>query len=433
MQTSDYEAEQAVLGCIIIDPGTIDEAKAVLKPSDFATPLHVLIYAVMLEMDNTGQEIDEYRLGLALKSKPEMEGFGPQFGYLSELAMMRFDPTKVDGYVKAVKEPANKRLILSIVPKLESLTAENSIELLKGTLDAIESDSVGDVSSIAELIPEFIDSVEYSSKMFETHGDGYISGLRTGFKELDQVINGLNKAEMIILAARPAMGKTAMALSIAKHVSKSDTRVLIFSLEMSKKQLFMRLAAMQSGVSSDKLKKGTLNPEDWDRLQYAMDELGRLKIDIMDTSNLKISKLAAIAKSENKKSPLGLIIVDYLQLMSGESKFREQEIAEISRGLKNLSKDLDLPVLALSQLNRSVESRVKKRPQLSDLRESGAIEQDANIVAFIYRDEVYDENSKDKGIAEIIIAKSREGGTGKILLAFRSGTTEFKDLTNRIH
>jgi len=435
----DYEAEQAVLGSILVDNDCLMDAGSLLTHLSFFSISHQHIFRGMLEMAEAEMAIDEYTLGHQLKSQGQLEEAGG-FSYLAELALLRFDSSNIQSYAKIVQELALLRELISTTTEIARKSRAPDQKI--GDLLAEAESKIAEISTrssdkayahIKDILPTTFETLAANSA-----NDKEITGIPTGFIDLDKKTSGFQASDLIIIAARPAMGKTAFALNIARYAathSEKPGAVLLFSLEMSKEQLVTRLLSSEAKVDSEKLRSGNLEQEDWDSLAMATDLLSSREIYINDTSGLSCYEVITLAKQLDKELENGvsMVIIDYLQLMKGTrpNQPREQEISEISRSLKGLAKELYVPVIALSQLNRSLEGRTNKRPVLSDLRESGAIEQDADLIAFIYRDEVYDEDSKDKGIAEVIIGKHRNGSTGTVKLVFTGRHTSFSNLSFR--
>ncbi|MBU3916563.1 replicative DNA helicase [bacterium] len=432
----DKEAEQAVLGAIIFNNEVLNDVAGILEPKSFHSEAHQHVFRAMLELAEDNQPIDEILLADQLKAFGKLEEIGGIL-YLAELLDCCPSSGNTVYYAKIIEEHALLRELIAttnIIGRKSRDPQQNISELLaeaekKITEIAIRS-SDKSYSHIKDVLSTSFARLEEIS---ESKGD--ITGLPTGFVDLDKITAGLQTSDLIIVAARPSMGKTAFALNIATYVAKwkeSKGAVLVFSLEMSKEQLAMRMLTAESKIDGKRMRSGNLEQEDWDKLAMATDKLSEVPIYINDSSNLTPYELVTVCKQLNKELEDGvsLVIVDYLQLMHGNkaTNSREQEIAEISRSMKGLAKDLNIPVIALSQLNRALENRSDKHPQLSDLRESGSLEQDADIILFIYRDEVYNEDSDKKGIAEIIIAKHRNGPIGTINLAFIGKYTKFANL-----
>ncbi|OGG94151.1 MAG: replicative DNA helicase [Candidatus Lambdaproteobacteria bacterium RIFOXYD2_FULL_50_16] len=435
----DFEAEQAVLGAIIDDNDRLVEVASLLTPLSFFSIAHQQIFAAMLELETNQQEIDEVLLGNQLKALGQLENAGG-YAYLAELVDLVPSTGNVGAYAKIVQECALLRELITTATEIarKSRNPEQKIGDLLAEAEAKITEiatrsSERSYAHIQDILPATFAKLEKDSA-----NNLDVTGLPTGFADLDKMTSGLQDADLIILAARPSMGKTAMALNMVRHVATRSGEagaVLVFSLEMSKEQLATRLLSTEAKVDSNRLRSGNLEAEDWDKLAMATDVLSGHQIYINDTPAMSCYEVATIAKQLDKEMDQGvsLIVVDYLQLMRGTrpNQPREQEISEISRSLKGLAKELKVPVIALSQLNRGLESRSDKRPQLSDLRESGAIEQDADLIMFIYRDEVYHPDTEQKDIAELIVGKHRNGATGVVKLIWTGKYTQFSNLSHR--
>lgn len=432
----DFEAEQAVLGTIIFENKIILELMSILVPNSFHEEHHRHIYRAMLELVKKDLPIDEIILGDQLKEIGKLEEIGG-YAYLAELVECVPTAGNFIYYAKIIQEHALLRDLIATTADIgrKSRDPEQSVsELL------IEADEkINEIQrrihhksyrGMKDILQVAFDNLEETSK-----NKRRITGLETGFIDLDQITSGLQPSDLIIIAARPSMGKTGLAINMATQVAsrnRSKGAILIFSLEMSAEQLVMRMLASESRISLTKLRIGNLNQDDWDRLAKATDMLSTCPIYINDDTDLSPQDIVAITKKLDKEFENGvsLVIMDYIQLANGNKKLpREQQIAEISRSLKGLAKKQNIPVIALSQLNRMLENRTDKRPKLSDLRESGSLEQDPDIILFIYRDEIYNEDSDKKGIAEIIIAKHRNGPTGYIELVFKGEYTKFANMS----
>jgi len=435
----DIEAEQAILGSIIDDDQLLLTVSGILTPISFFKTAHQRIFRAMLELTDANLPVDEVVLGDKLKSLNQLSESGG-YSYLAELVECVPSSGNIIYYAKIIEEHAVARNLSKAFIDLEQKIRnpeQNISELISEAENRIVEASTSSKEERCDHIKNILAaSFNRLEDLSETTNE--ITGIPSGFIGLDDITSGLQNSDLNIVAARPSMGKTALALNIASYVvtqSKEKGAVLIFSLEMSKEQLALRMLTSESRVDSKKLRSGNLKPEDWDKLAAATGKLSAGPLFINDSTSLSSFELMNIAKQLNKRSKTGisLIIVDYLQLMRGNrtNMPREQEIAEISRSLKGVAKELDIPVIALSQLNRDLEKRADKHPQLSDLRESGAIEQDADIIMFIYRDEVYNENSAERGIAEISISKHRNGPTGKVRLAFSGQYTRFGNLLEK--
>lgn len=429
----DIQAERYCLASIFIDPNSLLKVIDFLKPEDFYTPSHRYIYQAFLNLFEKDEPIDIVTTYNELEKMGKLENAGGA-SYLTELVSLLPTSAHLVHYAKIIKEKSILREIIRISQELIYrcyYSQEDSAELLNFAEGALfELAYYGkkeSFASVKEIVKETIKHLEFLYQK----GD-LITGIPTGFYELDRFTAGLQRGDLIILAARPGMGKTALALDIVRQACKqTKLGAAIFSLEMSKEQLVSRMLCAEGRVNFQKFRTGTLEPADWQKVIYAASILSELPIYIDDTSGINILEVKAKARKIMKEVPLGLIVVDYLQLMKSleRKERREQEISEISAGLKALAKELNIPVLALSQLNRKVEERLDKRPQLADLRESGALEQDADVILFIYRDEVYNKESPEKGVAEIIIGKQRNGPAGvTIKLAYLSAFTSFGNL-----
>ena len=436
---NDYEAEQAVLGSIIYDNETMNAVASMLIPASFYTPAHQHIFRAMLELVENNQPIDELLLGDQLKTLNQMDEIGG-YSYLASLVDCAPSSGNIVYYAKIIKEHALLRQLISTSTDIARKSRDpekNVTELLAEAEGKIAEIAIrtGDRSykHIKEIISTCYERLEKIS------GDtNEITGIATGFKDLDTLTSGLQNSDLIIVASRPSMGKTSFALNIAQYVTtRTDNKgaVIIFSLEMSNEQLALRMLTSEAKIDSKLVRSGNLEKVDWSRLAMATELLSTTPIYISDKTNITPYELITVCKQLHKEHEHGvsLIMLDYLQLMKGTKQNvpREQEIAEISRSLKSLAKELNVPVVALAQLNRALESRVNKRPMMADLRESGAIEQDADIIMFIYRDEVYNEDTPDIGIAEIIVAKHRNGPTGMVKLTFVGKHAKFANFSER--
>ncbi len=438
----DLDAEQAVLGSVLIRNDLLSEVAALLTPLSFYSVAHQHIFRAILELEEEARAIDEVMIGDKLKNWAQLETCGGM-AYLAELMDAAPASSNAAYYARIVQEHALLRELIQTTTEIAKKSRgpdKNIGELLAEAEAKISEISTRSTQkSYAKLSGILTTSFEQLEK--KSNSVKEVTGLPTGFIDLDKLTSGLQPSDLIVLAARPSMGKTALAMNVAKYAathSEKQGAVLVFSLEMSKEQLATRLIASEAKIDSNKLRTGALNAEDWDKLALATDSLASTNIFINDTPGLTPHEVSGIAKQLHKESDQGLdlVVVDYLQLMrsSRPNIGREQEISEISRSLKGLAKELNIPVIALSQLNRSLESRSDKRPQLSDLRESGAIEQDADLILFIYRDEVYNEDSADKGIAEILLSKHRNGAIGKLRLVFLGKYVAFGNIAvNKEH
>ena len=436
----NIEAEEAILGAILVNPAGLAKVSDILQASYFYKPAHRYIYDAMLELFNNNDNIDIVSVSDVLSYSGKLEAAGGR-AYINDLAENTVTTTNVAYYAKIIKEKAIKRALINagseIVSKGYDLEpSEASIEQAEKLIYDISSNkTTSDLIPVKDLVLNAYDKIEYRYN----HKDE-LGGVSTGFDGLDKLLNGLHKSDLIILAARPAMGKTALALNIAQNVAiKEKVPVCIFSLEMSSDQLVQRMLCSYSEVDSQRLKTGQMQQKDWEKLTMAMDDFSQSKIYIDDSGGLTITDIRTkLRRLKSQVKDLGLVVIDYLQFIESSGKEeRIQQISAISRGLKILAKELNVPVLALSQLSRQVESRNDKRPMLSDLRESGSIEQDADIVMFIYRADYYakpEESEEEesikansKGLSEIIVAKHRNGPVDTVKLLFQSNITKFKN------
>ena len=430
----DKTAEQAILGAIIIKNDVLYQVADTLDSSDFFSPAHQKIYQAAIDLSENNEPVDEVTLGSFLKDRNLLEQTGGS-NYLIELAQSTPVVENVEHYARIVHEKGRMReLILASneIVKLGMESPENVeilIEQATRTLHQLEA-KVGFQKNyhVSTVIPDYFDLLEQRSQSPET-----VTGIATGFTELDELTHGLQKGDLIIVAARPSMGKTAFAINIGFYASAHrKVPVLIFSLEMPKEHIAMRLLCSEGKVDTHKLQTGRLDQADWDSLSRAAAKIMEAPLLIDDRGAISPRHISrVIRQAQNEYGEIGLIIVDYLQLMqiASRSDSREQDIAEISRKLKAIAKEFNAPLVAVSQLNRDLERRTDKHPTMPDLRESGAIEQDADIIMFIYRDEIYNEESEDQGIAEIIVAKHRNGETGTKRLAFLGKYTKFANLS----
>lgn len=416
----DLTAEQALLGSIMIKPSGLNELISIIAPDDFYSERHRRIYRAMLKLFDKNEPIDLVSLTSALTEAKQLEAVGGS-SYLVELVNTVPSASNLKYYGEIVRKKAQLRRLIDSADRLSELGYHEEEEL-DSIFEKAEKTIFGLVNFSKKTFTSIKDTLVDAWERFERlhkSGEG-IRGLSTGFKELDNRLSGLQRSDLIILAARPSMGKTSLALDIARQVAKRNIPVCIFSLEMSSQQLVDRLIAAESHVDSWKLRTGRLTADDeFARIRDALDILAKAPIFIDDDASNNVTKMKSVARRLKSEHDLGLVIVDYLQLMAPrrESDSLVQQVTEISRSLKALARELDIPVLALSQLNRQVEQRGGK-PRLSDLRDSGSIEQDADVVMFIHREDKYNEDSDKKNIAEILIEKHRNGPTGMIELYF---------------
>lgn len=433
----NLEAEQAVLGGILINNDALASIIEVLSPKDFYREAHAALYEGMLTLFNQGEPIDLITLSDGLNRKGLLEKVGGT-DYLASLVDAVSTSAGSAYHAGIIKDLSVRRKLIGECSNITDACFQSG-EKTEHLLDQAEQ-SIFDIAEerVGEGFQSLKDIMTVSFKRLESvsEHEGYITGVPTDFNDFDRLTTGLQPADLIIIAGRPSMGKTAFALNIGYNAAvKTNKPVAIFSLEMSKMQLGIRLLGFDSGVNATKLRTGFLGEKDWDRLLDSANRLSDLPLFIDDTSAISVLEMKAKCRRLKKKSGLGLVIVDYLQLLQGRSsaESRQIEISEISRSLKSMAKDLNVPVLALSQLNRKVEDRPNKRPQLSDLRESGAIEQDADVITFIYRDEVYNPNTvENRNLAEINLAKQRNGPTGYFRLTFQKELTRFRDYAEEV-
>jgi replicative DNA helicase len=428
------EAERAILGAIVLDNGLVNQAIELLRPDDFYVRAHQHLFRAMISMSERGAEINPILLGEELRREGALEQVGG-IAFISELTYGLPHFTNIAHYAKVVKDKSMLRQLVKVANKITSealeeedeatLILDHAEQMIFALADERTRQGFAHVKPVADGILE---------KIQELGGRGSVlTGLTTGFAELDKLTSGLQPSDLIIVAARPSMGKTSLCLTLAQNAAiQANAVVGVFSLEMSKESLVMRMLCSEGHVDAHRFRSGFLSRDEWARLAGALGTLSETKIFIDDTPGISVLEMRAKARrlaAEQKR--LDLIIVDYLQLMSGSSRrseSRQQEVSQISRELKGLAKELNVPLVALSQLSRAPEARTDHRPQLSDLRESGAIEQDADVVAFIYREEQYNRTEENAGIAEVIVAKQRNGPTDTVQLAFLKEFTRFENM-----
>lgn len=432
----DIEAEQAVIGSMLTDKEAVSSSIEVLKEEDFYRDDNRIIYSAMLNLYNRAEPIDLITVKSELESMGKFDQIGG-FEYLTELPEKVPTTANAEKYIKIVEEKSTLRNLIKTANEIIELgydPTEEVDDIMEGAEKRIfnlmqDKNQKGYVAIKDVLVDSFTQLEElYNRKQ-------HVTGVPTGFVDLDYRTAGLHGSELILIAARPAMGKSAFALNIATNAAlRGNTPVAIFSLEMSKEQMVNRILCSEAMVDSNKVRTGKLEDEDWGKLAGAIGPLSETGIYVDDTPGISVMEIRAKCRKLKLEKNIGLVVIDYLQLVQGSNKrnaSREQEISEISRSLKILAKELNVPVIALSQLSRAVEQRPDHRPMLSDLRESGAIEQDADIVMFLYRDDYYNEDSDKKNIAEIIIAKHRGGSTGTVDLGWLGSYTKFVNLEKR--
>ncbi|HLB95091.1 MAG TPA: replicative DNA helicase [Nitrospiria bacterium] len=428
----NVEAEQSVLGAILLDNNALNKALEILNPDDFYKEAHKRIFKTILDLNERNETIDLITLTDYLKGRNELEQIGGA-SYLTSLVNSVPTAANVRQHSKIIHEKALLRNLINVATEIVTQGYEGSGRV-EDLLDQAESSIFG--ISERKIRPSFVPLKEIVKGSFETIERLYerkerVTGVPTGFTDLDEITSGLQPSDLIVIAGRPSMGKTSLALGIAQYAGiEKRLTTAVFSLEMSKEQLVMRMLCSEGRVDAHKLRSGYLGRADWPKLTTAAGRLTEAPIFIDDSPALSVLEMRAKARRLKAERGLDLIIVDYLQLMRGrgEADTREQEISEISRSLKALAKELHLPVVALSQLSRAVESRTDRRPVLADLRESGAIEQDADVVIFIYRDEIYRQTDENKGLADIMISKQRNGPVGIRKMAFIDRYTRFENL-----
>ncbi|MDO8336107.1 MAG: replicative DNA helicase [Candidatus Saccharibacteria bacterium] len=431
------DAEKSLLGAVLIDDNVLADVSDKLKAADFYDKRHDTIYASMMRLYEKHKPVDLLTLSDDLQTKDQLDGVGGS-SYLTELTNYVPTAAHAAAYADLVRGKAVRRRLIKASAELAELgyDEDKSIEELLGQAEA-DLFSVSDESLKQDLVSLESILVESFDRIEELHRNkGSLRGVPTGYKDLDSKTAGLQKSDLLILAARPAMGKSTFVSNLAYNIASQQKKaVLFFSLEMSKDQLVDRMLADASGVDAFGIRTGNLTEDDFGKLSDAMGEMAEAPIFIDDTPGLSVLEMRTKARREAHNQPLGLIIVDYLQLMQGSgrgnSDNRVQEVSEISRGLKLIARELDVPVIALSQLSRSVESRHPQIPQLSDLRESGSIEQDADLVMFLYREDYYNPDTDNQHIADLIIAKHRNGPTGKIQFYFHPERLRFMSLDRK--
>ncbi len=432
----NLEAEASLLGAIIIDSESLVKIADSISPNDFYDPKHQKIYESILQLYEKHSAIDVLTITDQIKNNGLIDAVGGA-SYLTELTNYVPTSSHIEQYAEIVSQKSLRRRLIKASQNIANLGFDESkqlqelIEQAETNIFNVSQQHVKqDVVSLETILSESFDRLD------DLHKDkNKLRGVPTGFSKLDSILAGLQKSDLFILAARPSMGKTAFALNLAHNVAvQSEQTVLMFSLEMSKEQLVDRLLSMESGVDAWNLRTGNLSDSDFEKIGQAMGTLSEAQIFIDDTPGITVSDLRTKARREAHLRPLGLVVIDYLQLMSGSRSSgdgnRVQEISEISRGLKGIARELNVPVIALSQLSRSVESRQPQIPQLADLRESGSIEQDADVVAFIYREDYYNPETERKSVVDLFIKKHRNGPTGSVELFFDRKKQKFRTIDN---
>ena len=431
------EAEQSVVGAMLMDKDAITTASEIISGNDFYQSAYGIIFDSMVELFNESKPVDLITLQERLKEK-DVPAEVASLEFVKELVTAVPTSANVKYYAQIVADKSMMRKLIKLNEEIANTchAGTESMEAVlqeaeKAVFDLLQKRNTGEYVPIKQVVLNALDRIEKASK-----NKGTVTGIPTGFIDLDYKLSGLQPSDLVLVAARPSMGKTAFVLNIAQYMAfKKDKGVAIFSLEMSKEQLVNRLFSLESQVDAQALRTGNMKDSDWEKLIEGAGIIGKSNLIIDDTPGISVSELRSKCRKYKLEHGLDIVIIDYLQLMTGSvgknSESRQQEISEISRSLKGLARELNVPVVALSQLSRAVESRPDKRPMLSDLRESGAIEQDADVVMFIYRDEYYNKDSEFKKQAEIIIAKQRNGPVGTVNLAWLGEYTKFANLSRQ--
>ncbi|MFJ7935421.1 replicative DNA helicase [Sporosarcina sp. NPDC096371] len=427
------EAEQSVIGAIFLEPQALITAAELLISEDFYRIAHQKIFETMIILSDKGQAIDVVTVTEELSAKKELEDVGG-ISYLMEIANSVPTAANIAHYARIVEEKALLRRLIRVATSIveDGYAREDEVEALlseaeKKMMEVSNRKNAGDFRHIKDVLVETYDNIEL---LHTRQGD--VTGIPSGFTDLDKMTAGFQRNDLVILAARPSVGKTAFALNVAQNIAtKTDENVAIFSLEMGAEQLVMRMLCAEGNIDAQVMRTGRLEAEDWRKLTMAMGSLSNAGIFIDDSSGIRVNEIRSKCRRLQQEHGLGMIIIDYLQLISGSGRAgenRQQEVSEISRSLKGLARELKVCVIALSQLSRGVEQRQDKRPMMSDLRESGSIEQDADIVSFLYREDYYDKETENQNIIEIIIAKQRNGPTGTVSLAFAKEYNKFVNI-----
>ena len=431
------EAEQSVVGAMLMDKDAITTASEIISGNDFYQSAYGIIFDSMVELFNESKPVDLITLQERLKEK-DVPAEVASLEFVKDLVTAVPTSAHVKYYAQIVADKSMMRKLIKLNEEIANTcyAGKESLEAVlekteKAVFDLLQKRNTGEYVPIKQVVLNALDRIEKASK-----NKGTVTGIPTGFIDLDYKLSGLQPSDLVLVAARPSMGKTAFVLNIAQYMAfKKDKGVAIFSLEMSKEQLVNRLFSLESQVDAQALRTGNMKDSDWEKLIEGAGIIGKSNLIIDDTPGISVSELRSKCRKYKLEHGLDIVIIDYLQLMTGSvgknSESRQQEISEISRSLKGLARELNVPVVALSQLSRAVESRPDKRPMLSDLRESGAIEQDADVVMFIYRDEYYNKDSEFKKQAEIIIAKQRNGPVGTVNLAWLGEYTKFANLSRQ--
>ena len=429
------EAEQSVIGSMILDREAITIASELIFPEDFYNKQYGVLFESMVELNDEGKPVDLVTLQNKLKEKdvpPEVSSLE----FIRDIITAVPTSANVRYYARIVAEKSTLRKLIRTIGEIENdcYAGKESLEVIledteKKVFDLVQRRNTGDHVPIRKVVMNALQRIEAASK-----STGSVTGVATGFFDLDVMTSGMQPADLVLIAARPSMGKTAFVLNIAQHAAfKLNKSVAIFSLEMSKEQLVNRMFSLESSVDAQHLRNGKLDETEWEKLIESAGVIGNSRLIIDDTPGISIQEMRSKCRKYKLEQGLDMIIIDYLQLMSGggKSESRQQEISEISRSLKALAREMNVPVLSLSQLSRAVEQRPDKRPMMSDLRESGAIEQDADVIMFIYRDDYYNKDTEKPGVAEIIIGKQRNGPVGTVELAWMAKYTRFANLAGK--
>jgi len=430
----NIEAEQAVLGAILLESDAFITANEILLPEYFYRPQHQQIYSAMVELNQRNEAIDLVTLTNELEHKKILDEVGG-VTYLTDLASIVPTAANIEYYARIVEEKALLRRLIKVATQIVSdgYIGEGDVREIIQEAEAkimqISRQKASGFTLIKDVLMELIEQIEILH-----HNKGEVTGVPTGYPDLDHLTSGFQPSDLIIVAARPSVGKTAFALNLAQNVSTRFAKpVAIFSLEMSAIQLVQRMLSAEGNLDGHKLRTGMLDEEDWQRLTMATATLAEAEIFIDDTPGISVQEIRSRLRRLKMEHDLSLVVIDYLQLIQGRGRSdnRQQEISEISRQLKNIARELKVPIIALSQLSRAVEQRQDKRPMLSDIRESGSIEQDADIVAFLYRDDYYNPETEKQNIIEVIIAKHRNGPVGKVELVFLKNFNKFVSLEKK--
>ncbi len=431
------EAEQSVVGAMLMDKDAITTSSEIISGNDFYQSAYGVIFDSMVELYNEGKPVDLITLQERLREKDVPEEIA-SLEFVRDLMTMVTTSANVKYYAQIVADKSVMRKLIRLNEEIANTcyAGKESLEAVlekteKSIFELLQRRNTGEFVPIKQVVLNALERIEKASR-----SKGTVTGIPTGFIDLDYKLSGLQPSDLVLIAARPSMGKTAFVLNIAQYIAfKKERGVAVFSLEMSKEQLVNRLFSLESQVDAQSIRTGNMKDSDWEKLIEGAGIIGRSRLIIDDTPGISISELRSKCRKYKLEHELDVVIIDYLQLMTGSvgksQESRQQEISEISRSLKGLARELNVPVVALSQLSRAVESRPDKRPMLSDLRESGAIEQDADVVMFIYRDEYYNKDSEFKRLAEIIIAKQRNGPVGTVNLAWLGEYTKFANLSRQ--